>query len=71
MTESQKYQSMLGEVEGIVKSMSSPDLDLDEMVSKVERGYELIQAMRDRLNQTKEKIDQLQQKYEAPQLESD
>ena len=65
MTESVRYQTMLEEVEGIVKQMSSPDLDLDQMVTKVERGYELIQAMRDRLNQTKEKIDQLQQKYES------
>ena len=65
MTESIRYQSMLEEVEGIVKQMSSPDLDLDQMVSKVERGYELIQTMRDRLNQTKDKIDQLQEKYDA------
>lgn len=65
MSESIKYQAMLEEVEGIVKEMSSPELDLDQMVTKVERGYELIQTMRTRLQQTKERIDDLHQKYDG------
>lgn len=64
MNESVKYQEMLEEVEGIVKQMSSPDLDLDQMVNKVEKGYELIQSMRSRLQQTKERIDQLHEKHQ-------
>ena len=65
MKESAKYQTMLEEVEGIVKQMSSPDLDLDQMVNKVERGYELINNMRERLQKTKDKIEDLHQKYDA------
>lgn len=65
MQESVNYQKMLEEVEGIVKSITSPDLDLDRMVNQVERGYELIRMMRLRLDETKTKIDQLHQRYET------
>lgn len=63
--ESVSYQKMLEEVETIVKSISSPELDLDRMVNQVERGYELIRLMRGRLDETKSKIDQLHQRYET------
>jgi len=65
MSESLNYQKMLEEVEGIVRSITSPDLDLDRMVNQVERGYELIRMMRLRLDETKTKIDQLHQRYET------
>lgn len=65
MQESANYQKMLEEVEGIVRSITSPDLDLDRMVNQVERGYELIRMMRLRLDETKTKIDQLHQRYET------
>ncbi len=61
--ESQNYQDMLREVEGIVAAMSETGLDLDAMVEKVERGYTLIKAMRERLDQTKEKIEHLRAEY--------
>lgn len=64
MQESQTYQKMLEEVETIVRDIASPELDLDQMVSKVERGYELIRAMRQRLDATKTRIDQLHQRFE-------
>lgn len=60
----QKYQDMLKEVEDIVRTVASPDLDLDQMVNKVERGYELIQKMQDRLSQTRERVEELSKKYE-------
>ncbi|MBC7659080.1 MAG: exodeoxyribonuclease VII small subunit [Chitinophagaceae bacterium] len=63
--ESLNYQKMLEEVEGIVRSITSPELDLDRMVNQVERGYELIRLMRLRLDETKTKIDQLHQRYET------
>ncbi len=63
MKESLTYQKMLEEVETIVRDVASPQLDLDDMVQKVERGYALIQTMRQRLDQTKERIDELHQKY--------
>ncbi len=65
MQESLNYQKMLEEVEGIVRSITGPDLDLDRMVNQVERGYELIRLMRLRLDETKTKIDQLHQRYET------
>ena len=55
---------MLEEVESIIKQVSLPDMDLDHMVTKVEKGYSLIQSMRERLNETKEKIDQLHQRFD-------
>ena len=61
--ESENYQTMLREVEGLVTAMSTPGLDLDEMVTKVERGYTLIKSMRERLDQTKEKIEKMRAEY--------
>ena len=66
MEESRKYQDMLTEVEGLVKDISSPEMDLDTMVEKVQRGYELIEAMKARLAFTKRKIDDLHRKFENP-----
>ena len=41
-----------------------PHLDLDDMVSKIERGYNLIKSMRTRLETTKQKVDQLRLDFE-------
>lgn len=57
--ESMTYKNMLHQVEAIVTTMAKDDLELDDMVSKVEQGYSLIKAMRERLSQTREKIDLL------------
>lgn len=64
MNESQTYQEMLEEVESILKEIGSTDIDLDQMVTKVEKGYSLIQTMKERLEKTKEKMDQLHIKYD-------
>ena len=64
MKESQSYQKMLTEVEDLVRDMASPELDLDAMVQKVERGYELIRTMKLRLEETKTRIDQLHERYD-------
>lgn len=66
--ESQPYQEMLNEVETIVKEVASPQIDLDQMVTKVERGYQLIQAMQDRLNQTKSRIEDLSTQFNSAQM---
>ncbi len=62
--ESVTYQKMLEEVEGIVREIASPDLELDLMVSRVERAYELIRTMKLRLEETKSRIDQLHQRFD-------
>jgi exodeoxyribonuclease VII small subunit len=58
--ESQSYQAMLSQVETILGEISSPNLDLDELVKKVETGYNLIRQMRERLKDVKGKIEKLQ-----------
>jgi exodeoxyribonuclease VII small subunit len=59
MSESQTYKAMLEELETIVRDAGSPSLDLDELVNKVEHGYALIRRMRERLDQTRERIEKL------------
>lgn len=61
--ESVTYSAMLQEVEKIVQEVSSPQIDLDDMVTFVERGYSLIQSMQTRLNQTKERIEELSKNF--------
>lgn len=63
--DSEKYSQMLQRVEDIVHQISTNDIDLDDMVEKVEEGYHLIQKMRDKLATTKERIEDLHKKYEA------
>ena len=63
-TESQNYGQMLENVEEIITEISNPNVDLDKLVEKVELGYELIGKMKDRLSETKEKIEELHKKYE-------
>ena len=55
---------MLENVEEIITEISNPNVDLDKLVEKVELGYELIGKMKDRLSETKEKIEELHKKYE-------
>lgn len=63
-SESKTYQAMFDEVEGIVKNVSSAQMDLDRLVENVERGYSLIQAMRTRLDEAKMKIEKLREEHE-------
>lgn len=62
--ESQTYGRMLEEVETICKDLTAPELDLDQMVGKVERGYSLIKAMRLRLEETRQKVEHLRVELE-------
>jgi exodeoxyribonuclease VII small subunit len=57
--ESQTYGKMLEDVEDIVRGLSSGNIDLDRMVFEVERGYGLIKTMRERLQSTRMKLEEL------------
>lgn len=57
--ESETYENMLSEVEGIIKDISSEKAGLDEVVGKVGSAYDLISKMRARLDESKAKIDAL------------
>jgi exodeoxyribonuclease VII small subunit len=57
--ESRKYQDMLSEVESIVRDLSQNKQDLDEVTSKVQRGFELIKAMKVRLEETRMQVERV------------
>ncbi|MFK7873273.1 MAG: exodeoxyribonuclease VII small subunit [Oligoflexales bacterium] len=69
--ESESYQNMMGEVENILSSLDQKDLDLDTMVERVERGYQLISNMKSRLEQTKQRVETLQIEWEQRDTEKD
>ena len=59
------YGKMLTEVEQIIHKMGEDDCDLDKMVQQLERGYQLIDSMRTRLDETNLKIENLREKNQA------
>lgn len=68
--ESRTYQDMLLEVEGIVEQLSDNRVDLDQMVEKVEQGFDLIKTMKMRLSQTKSKIEELRIEFDETLTEN-
>ncbi len=62
--ESQTYQAMLTELDEIVRNVGQGQLDLDEIVSKIEHGYKLISTMRERLDTTKARVEKLRVSFE-------
>ncbi len=68
--ESEKYEDMLQRVEAIVSEVSSGKIGLDHMVEKVEEGYGLIEKMRLRLDQTKNRIEKLRLDFEQRGIET-
>lgn len=53
------FKDMMSEVERIIESVGSESVDLDQLVIQVEKGYELIQKMQTKLDDTKLKIEKL------------
>ncbi len=62
--ESQTYQAMLTELDDIVRQVGQGQLDLDDIVNKIEHGYKLIGTMRERLDATKAKVEKLRVDFE-------
>lgn len=63
--ESRAYQSMLGELDEIVRAVGQGQLDLDDVVGKIEHGYKLIATMRERLDATKARVEKLRVDFEG------
>ena len=58
--ESLKYEKMYLRLQQIVEGISAKESsNLDEVVSSIEEGYKLIEAMRKRLEQAKDKVDMI------------
>lgn len=58
-TESKKYSDMYHEVETLVKKIERQDVEIDELVPHVEKAIELISMMKQRLDETKLKIENI------------
>ena len=69
--ESQTYQTMLTELDDIVRQVGQGQLDLDDIVGKIEHGYKLIATMRERLDATKAKVEKLRVDFEKSTTEQD
>lgn len=62
--ESETYENMLQRVESIVQDIDRDDVALDQVISNVEEAYGLISKMRERLDQSKAKVEGLREKFE-------
>ena len=57
--ESKRYRQMLDEVEAIVRDLGQNKQDLDEVTGKVQKGFEIIKSMKDRLEQTRAQVEKI------------
>lgn len=58
--DSRKYRDMLLEVESIVKDLSLNKQDLDDVTIKVKQGFDLVKAMKLRLEETRMQVERMQ-----------
>jgi exodeoxyribonuclease VII small subunit len=59
------YSHMLSDVQKIIDQLQQKDLDLDQIVTKVESGFQTIQTLRLRLEQTKGRVESLKTQYDS------
>lgn len=62
--ESQKFQELLSQVDVIIKEISDPQLDLDQLTQKVELGFSVVQSLKTKLDQTKMKIETIRSSFQ-------
>ena len=65
-SDSTKYSKMLEEVDAIAASIEDGEVDLDQLVTKIERGYTLIESMKERLDSTETRIEEISAKFGTP-----
>jgi exodeoxyribonuclease VII small subunit len=59
------YREAVDELEGILESIESTEIDLDQLAAKVERAAELIRLCRDRIKATEMKVIKVVKDLEA------
>ena len=60
----QTYNNMLKKVETITTEIAKENIDLDELINKIEEGYKLLDNMKERLTEAKMIIEKIEAKYE-------
>ncbi len=58
------YEAMLHEVETLVSQMNQNEISLDDLVGKVEHGFQLIKQMHARLARAKMQVEEIKQSYD-------
>lgn len=61
---SDTYQKMFSQVEEIIQNMENGTMDLDQMIREVKKGQKLIVKMNDRLQESKNTIENLKKDLE-------
>ncbi len=56
-TKKQSFEAALEELEGLVESMESGEMGLEEMVAAFEKGQKLVKSCTDRLNEVERRIE--------------
>lgn len=59
-----KYQEAKQELEEIIESIESGEVDLDTLSAKVKRAFELITFCKNKLRETQEHVDNILQTFQ-------
>ena len=62
--EKNNYEKEYADLEKIIQLIQKDQLPMDEVLSKVESGFKLIEKLQKTLSETKHKIEKLQAKYD-------
>ncbi len=64
-TKKQSFEAALEELEGLVESMESGEMGLEEMVAAFEKGQKLVKSCTDRLNEVERRIEVIKKKADG------
>ncbi len=59
------YQEIAAELDALVAWFQSEDVDLNEAISKYERGIDLVAQLEERIATAENKIEKLQQRFDG------
>ena len=60
MTENQKYEEALAQLEAIVRKMEANEYDIDELAVQLKTAQRLIKFCKDKLTKTEEELQKIQ-----------